>query len=284
MSDADADSVTETSPHPTEATESPGTPGVKRYRMTIAYDGAAFHGWQRQPELRTVQQVIEEAMRVRLGQPLHVQGASRTDSGVHALGQVAHFDAATRIPTERLAPAITSRLPRDVEVRNVVEAPSEFDAIRGAVDKQYRYRIWMSPHRPLHQRDQVYPCRYRLDLNAMHDAAARLVGEHDFAAFATAGHGRATTVRTVFACYFETAGTPDAPEVHLVIRGNGFLWNMVRIIAGTLVEIGRGSRQPDLIETLYETGDRSLAGKTLPAAGLYLEWIRYADDPVPDAD
>lgn len=270
--------------HPSDSPQrDPGDAhSVRRYRMTIAYDGAAFHGWQRQPELRTVQQVIEEAMRVRLGQPIHVQGASRTDSGVHALGQVAHFDAATRIPTERLASAITSRLPRDVEVRDVVEAAPDFNAISGAVDKQYRYRIWTSPHRPLHERDRVYPCHYPLDLDAMRNAAARIVGEHDFAAFAAAGHGRASTVRTVFACDIEPAGSDDAPELHVVIRGNGFLWNMVRIIAGTLVEIGRGSRSPDLIDTLYETGDRSQAGNTLPAAGLCLEWIRYENDPPPD--
>jgi tRNA pseudouridine38-40 synthase len=272
-----------------------------RYKLTIAYDGAAFHGWQEQTgadqsHLRTVQKVVREAVQHVVRQPIDLVGASRTDTGVHALGQVAQFDADdVSVPLDRMAMAINSRLPDDVEVRDVAVVDDHFDAIKGAVDKQYRYRIWHTPHRPLAIRHAVYHCWVDLNIDAMADAAGRFVGEHDFAAFTNAGHGRTTTVRTVHECRIEThplsaghmnilqnvhmsdSGSDGAGrELHIVIRGSGFLYNMVRIIAGTLIEVGRGHWPPGRVDELLASGDRQASGPTLPPNGLVLEWIRYA--------
>ncbi len=249
-----------------------------RYKLTIAYDGSNFHGWQEQctPDgnpPRTVQQVVRTTCQQVLGQPVELVGASRTDTGVHALGQVAHLDAETSIPIERMAMAITSRLPDDVEVRHVEPAPPDFDAISGAKRKQYRYRIWADAHRPLQLRHCVYHCWVPIDVRKMNDAAMRLVGEHDFAGFANAGHGRTTTVRTIYDCHIEDV--PHSPEVHIVVQGNGFLYNMVRIIAGTLIEVARGHKHSKYIDELLAEPDRQQSGPTMPPQGLVLEWIRY---------
>ena len=253
------------------------TPEMKRYKLTIAYDGTNYHGWQKQKPpgapkpIRTVAGVLESTMIRVLGQPLNLVGASRTDAGVYALGQVAQFDAATRIPIERLAEAINSRLPHDIEVRKAEIAPPDFQAIGGAKSKQYRYRIFNSTRRPLWIRNMVWHCWWDLDVGRMAEAAKRFIGTHDFAGFTSANHGRLTTVRTVFDCRIETAGD----EVHLVISGSGFLYNMVRIITGTVVEVGRGRFDPDVVDRVLESCDRRMAGNTMPPEGLCLEWIRY---------
>lgn len=252
-------------------------PSVPRYKMTLAYDGTDFHGWQKQApigtdSLRTVQGVVEEAVARTLWQRIHVVGASRTDAGAHALGQAAQFDAETTIPLDRLQMAINARLPQDVDLRRIEPAARDFDAIKMASAKQYRYRIHNTARRPLHHRTQVWHCfDKKLATAPMRDAAARMVGTHDFAGFACAHHGRLSTVRTIFDCRIETY----EPEVQVVVTGNGFLYNMVRIIAGTLVDIGRGRFKPHRIDAILESGDRRLGGATLPAGGLWLEWIRY---------
>ena len=270
----------------------------RRYKLTIAYDGTDFHGWQKQRPLpgelplRTVAAVVEEAMVHTLKQPITLVGASRTDAGVHALGQVAHFDAATRIPDDRLAMAIRSRVPADVDIRAAEPVADDFHATRDARCKQYRYRVFNAAARPLAARRCVWPCWWALDVDRMADAAARLVGTHDFAGFAAASHGRLTTVRTIYDCHIESHPIPDSQAqgwpslgfhdkgarlVDIVVQGDGFLYNMVRIIAGTLVEVGRGHLQPDVIDTVLQSGDRSKAGLTLPPSGLCLEWIRYGE-------
>lgn len=251
-------------------------PTTRRYKLVLAYDGSAYHGWQKQhpPDaapLRTVQQVVEDTLIRVMRQPVELIGASRTDAGVHAEGQVAHFDAATPIPLERMADAINSRLPEDVEVRQAEAADSGFHAIQHALHKQYRYRVFNASHRPLGVRHMVYHCWHGLDLARMNDAAGRLVGTHDFEGFAAAGHGRQTTVRTVFGCQ----ATRHGDCVDITIEGDGFLYNMVRIIAGTLVEIGRSRFEIEQIDRILETTERRLAGPTLPPNGLTLMWIRY---------
>jgi len=248
-----------------------------RYKLTIAYEGTLFHGWQKQcpPDkepLRTVAGEIESALQRLLRQPINLLGASRTDAGVHARGQVAQFEATSRIPLERMADAINSRMPPDIEIRSVEIAPPRFDVISGVRSKQYRYRIFNSHHRPLELRHVVWHGWIDLDIDRMNAAAAKLVGTHDFAGFAAAGHGRLTTVRTIFHCRVERG--PE-PEVHIVVEGDGFLWNMVRIISGTLVEVGRGRFDPEVIDRVIATGDRRQAGPTLPPEGLWLEWIEY---------
>ncbi len=247
-----------------------------RYKLTIAYDGALFHGWQKQEPpgeepLRTVQGVIIEAMQRLLAQPINLVGASRTDARVHAIGQVAHFDAASRVPVERMAGAITGRLPEDIDIIKAEVVDRSFDAITDAKNKQYRYSLHHTRRRPLGQRHAVYHCWTPLDIDRMNDAAARLVGTHDVEGLSAAGHGRTSTIRTIYDCHVETKDD----QVQIVVQGSGFLYNMVRIIAGTLVEVGRGRFEPSVIDRILATADRREAGPTLPAEGLCLEWIAY---------
>ena len=283
--------------------------GMTRYKLSLAYEGTDFHGWQKQPglspqspPLRTVAGVVEEALQRLLRQPITLVGASRTDAGVHAHGQVAHFDAVTPIPLDRLVHAINSRLPDDVEARRVEAVRCGFDAIRDAKSKIYRYRIFNTDRRPLEWRRCVWHCWNRLDVDAMQNAAQRFVGKHDFAGFAAAGHGRQTTVREILACTVrlvagpgltgvrgaEIAENPKVPDmlgvplgnaeiplIDIEVQGTGFLYNMVRIMAGTLVEVGRGRFSPDIVDDVLKCGDRSQAGPTLPPQGLRLEKIYY---------
>jgi len=251
----------------------------QRYKLTLAYEGTAFHGWQKQttPEgdvLRTVCGVTEASIVHALQQPITLVGASRTDAGVHARGQMAHFNAETTVPLERMCKAINSRLPGDVEAVHCEPADASFDAISDATSKQYRYRIFNTRRRPLELRHVVNHIWWPLDVDRMNAAATRLVGTHDVEGFAQASHGRTTTVRTIFDCHVETAET-TGPEVQIVISGSGFLYNMVRIVAGTLVEVGRGHWEPTVIDDILASRDRRKAGPTLPPNGLWLEWIRY---------
>ena len=258
---------------------------MPRYRLLVAYDGTEFHGWQRQEPpgaapLRTVQGVLEQAVAEAVGAPVQVMGASRTDAGVHARGQVAAFTAETRIPVERLAMAITARLPEDVCVRSAARVHDGFDPISDCVSKCYRYSIAHGVEGPdaelLFERRTTWWTRHRLDVDAMRRAAGAIVGTHDFAAFAAANHGRESTVRTVFGC---AVTEPRAGRVAVEVAGSGFLYNMVRIIAGTLVDAGRGKIGVADIGRALASGDRALAGPTLPPHGLRLEWARYpADD------
>ena len=269
--------------------------------------------------LRTVQGVVEQAVRAVVREDVELLGASRTDSGVHARGQVAAFTceprdvfggggttgpiAATPTPTEpiptatdpaiprgagwpiergvdRLCAAINSRLPEDVVVLSAAQVPVGFDPISGAVRKAYSYTWHIGRGRPLWDRrtvTHVWNAR-ALDVAVMNEAAARLVGEHDFAAFASAGHGRLTTVRRVFRC--EVREMPralgrDVGRYQLWIEGSGFLWNMVRIIAGTLLEVGAGRRTAEDVSRALQGRDRTQAGPTAGPEGLCLEWIEY---------
>lgn len=241
-------------------------------------------------ELRSVQGVVERAVREAVRQPVTLVGASRTDSGVHARHQTAAFTMDERFtadgrrigpPDDRLREAINSRLPADVLVTACARAADDFDPIAGCLCKGYEYSIWESPDRPLWQRGRVWHQRGPLDVPAM-DAAARLLeGEHDFAAFAAAGHGRESTVRTVLSCRVER----DARERELVVirvSADGFLWNMVRIISGTLLEVGRGKTAPGEVAGVLASRDRGRAGPTAPAHGLCLAWGLYEGDAMPD--
>jgi tRNA pseudouridine38-40 synthase len=261
---------------------------MPRTRLLVAYDGTDFHGWQRQEPpggapLRTVQGVLTEAVSEVIRQPADVIGASRTDAGVHARGQVAAFTAPHSVPIERLAAAINARLPQDVCVLDACLAPEGFDPISDATSKCYRYRIAHSARAPdralLFERRMLWRTWHRLDLARMRDAAARLVGTHDFAAFAQASHGRTSTIRSVHGC---SVWAPAPGRITIEIAGNGFLYNMVRIIAGTLVEAGRGQIAPETVTRALHERDRELTGPTLPPQGLCLEWIAY--DGVPAAD
>lgn len=254
---------------------------MARYRLVIAYEGTAFHGWQRQepadaPPLRTVQGVLQEAIAEVIGCKVDVVGASRTDSGVHAIGQVAAFTADVRVPTERLAQAITARLPADVQVLHAERTHESFNPIGDARSKCYRYTIEHTgpPRhpRPLFDRNLVFSTAHPLDPERMREAAAHLVGTHDFASFAQVNHGRSTTVRTIYDCIVRAT---EPRRVEIEVAGSGFLYNMVRIIAGTLLEAGRGRIEPAEVRAIREARDRTRAGPTLPPHGLCLRWIWY---------
>jgi tRNA pseudouridine38-40 synthase len=260
---------------------------MPRFKILVAYDGTDFHGWQRQTppdlppgeQLRTVQGVLEEAVRAVVREPVSVLGASRTDAGVHARGQVAVFATSRQIPLERLPAAITSRLPEDVQVWRAETVSDAFDPIADARAKGYRYRLSHDCRRagrpPLFDRRYTAWTAYRLDPARMHEAAAYLVGQHDFASFARQHHGRESTVRTIFRCRVRA----DSPRRCIIdVAGSGFLYNMVRIIAGTLLEVGRGRIDPACLPEIIAARDRRAAGSTMPPEGLCLRWIRYGRD------
>ncbi len=329
---------------------------MPRYKLTIAYDGTDFCGWQKQEPplaqaegtgsmkhveegldagepgrvaLRTVQGVLERAVREVVREKVELMGASRTDSGVHARGQVATFPATddpasiakgSGWPLERgtvgLVRAINGRLPEDVLVVGAEAVAGSFNPVTDCTGKAYSYAILASRTRPLWDRKYVHQVWEPLDLARMREAAALLVGEHDFAAFAAAGHGRVSTVRRVFSCEVREVeagdgvrvdagagermgvaslggaqatlgpgtahpttsggeGLMEARRFRIDIAGSGFLWNMVRIIAGTIADAGRGRLEADSIREALRTGDRRKAGPTFPASGLCLEWVRY---------
>ena len=255
-----------------------------RYRLIVAYEGTEFHGWQKQepknaPPLRTVQGVLESVVSKVVREPVILVGASRTDSGVHAKGQVAAFSTNREIPPERLARAITSRCPEDLQILSADVVHDGFDPIADARIKKYRYQIQHGRViRPLFDRRTVWTTHHDLDLMRMKDGAARLVGTHDFEPFASANHGRETTVRTILECDVECS---SGNRITIEVVGNGFLYNMVRIIAGSLLEIGRGARSPESIDQAFSSGDRSLTGPTLGPQGLSLEWIEHE---LPESD
>lgn len=257
---------------------------MPRYKLTVAYDGTNFHGWQKQhppgeEPLRTAQGVLEATIQHVVREEIHLLGASRTDSGVHAKGQVAAFSTDKAFPVERLARAVTSRLPDDIQVLDAKEVPDSFNPIGDCTAKGYRYRIAhghdLPKRKPLFDRCYTAWIAEPLDPVPMHEAAQHLVGEHDFASFTRLHHGRESTVRTVDEC---SVSAISRHRLRINVSGNGFLYNMVRIIAGTLVEVGRGKFKPDDVPTILATRDRAAAGPTLPPEGLCLMWIRYGNE------
>lgn len=251
------------------------------YLLTIAYDGSRYHGWQRQVGVRTVQEELERAL-AAIDCPVHVEGAGRTDTGVHAFGQCAHVVLPRPFPDGRLQLALNANLPEDISVLRVREAPDGFHARFHARGKRYLYRVVTSPIRPAVGRDYFHWSRRMVDLDAMRRASRCLVGRHDFASFATnPGYSRSRgTVRRL-------------SHVHLVqrrdgfdfaVQGSGFLYNMVRNLVGSLLEVGFGNRPPEWIEEVLRGCDRRLAGATAPARGLYLLRVLYAKDLAPGAE
>jgi tRNA pseudouridine38-40 synthase len=242
-------------------------------RLVLAYHGGAFHGWQTQPGYRTVQEEIERVAQRVLREPLSVVGASRTDAGVHAVGQSAHVHTNSTLPLEKLRRAIGDRLPEDIALVHLAETKHGFHAIRDAVGKLYRYRIHAAAHAPpaAAAHGVAWHVWHVLDVDRMRDAAARLVGTHDFAGLAASGSVRATTIRTIRRC--EIASRFE--ELRIDVEGDGFLYNQVRNIVGTLVEIGRGHWPAERIDEILLARDRALAGPTAPPQGLTLQWVRY---------
>ena len=239
-------------------------------KFLIAYRGTHFHGWQKQAGLRTVQGHLEEVAARVCKHPLAINGSGRTDAGVHAEGQVANLTTESPIPPHNLGRAINSRLDPDVAILDARAVALEFHPSRSAVAKLYRYRIHHSTRRPARESEFVYHYWVPLDVERMRDAARRIEGEHDFAAFAGAGDQRATTVRTVFRCQVGRA----FDEIRIDVSGNGFLYKMVRNIVGTLIEVGRGRWEPGYVDEIIAARDNRPT-PTAPARGLCLQWVRY---------
>lgn len=308
---------------------------MKRYKLTVSYDGTAYCGWQVQPNGITIEGVLNQALTDLLGQEVQVIGASRTDSGVHALGNVCVFDAETRIPADKLKMALNQRLPEDIRVRESFEVADDFHPRHADTVKTYEYKIYNDRiENPLYRLYSKF-CYIPLDTEKMQEAASYIVGEHDFTAFCSAGSSVVDKTRTIYSCDIIVHDVSDSnvsdsnvsdsdksdSETHypgmndsdmsysgsaicennkdseaagiissdnenrdevwrgrmitIRITGNGFLYNMVRIIAGTLMEVGSGRLAPEAVKEIIESKDRSRAGDTAEARGLTLVEIRY---------
>lgn len=240
--------------------------------MTIAYDGTDFHGWQTQPGFRTVQEEVEQTLIRVIREPVNLLGTSRTDAGVHALGQVASFRTVAKMPLPGMQRAISHRLPPDVALAHLREAPSGFHPSRDALGKLYRYRIFNSYSRPVGaQIRTTWHVWHMLDIERMQAAGHRMMGRHDFAGFQSTGSPRDSTVRTIRRVHVQRR----FDEVLIDVEGDGFLYNQVRNMVGTLYEIGRGHWPVDRVDEIIAAADRRLAGRTAPASGLCLQWVRF---------
>lgn len=256
-----------------------------RLKATIAYNGTHFFGWQIQRPcrtwkgttdeggyLRTVQGEVTKAVRAVVGHPTNVTGASRTDTGVHARAQVAHFDTTSEhIPLEGMRRAINAKLPDDVVITSLEPVREDFDSIFHAVNKRYQYLVWTASDRNPFYQTTAFHRWQTLDLEGMRAAAEILTGTHDFTSFTKPGHGRAHAVRTVSEFSMSHRG-------HLLVfgvQGSGFLWNQIRIMVGTVVEVGIGRFRPEDVGRMLAAKDRTVAGSTAPPHGLYLQWIQH---------
>ncbi len=244
---------------------------ARNIKITVQYDGSQYHGWQSQPGKRTIQGELSKAVSNLVGIRTQVHGASRTDAGVSALGQVGLFEIDSPIPTENFPRAINGRLPRNIVVTSAEEVPQGFDLISGVMSKLYRYTIYTGKHRPVMRLNQCWHIPRKLDIDAMDQAAQLLVGKKDFKSFASAADKRESSVRTIFRCNV----TSEDKWIYMDVEGDGFLYNMVRNIVGTLVEVGRGRWQPEKINEILEAKDRTAAGQLAPPQGLCLMWIKY---------
>ena len=247
---------------------------MKRILLTIAYDGTNYSGWQKQKDeaVITVEGELTKALRLLFRNPaLECIGASRTDAGVHALGQRAVIDVETSIPAEKIPLAIRSFLPADIVVTKAEEVAEAFHPRFDCVKKTYEYRFWNAPAKNPKERLYSAYVQKPLDVERMNEGAKAFLGTHDFAAFCAAGAQVSTTVRTIFDCHVEKQGE----SVRILVTGDGFLYNMVRIIAGTLIQVGAGIKKPEDMESILAGKDRELAGPTAPAHGLTMIGLEY---------
>lgn len=252
---------------------------LRNLRLIVAYDGTDYHGWQRQPDARTVQGLLEQAARRVVHHQVQVIGSGRTDAGVHARGQVAHLITHSPIPAANLKRAIGGRLPKDISLIDCREMPFGFHASRSALSKLYRYRVYNNPGRPTDRQLQRFTYHFwaRLDVEGMRQAASFMIGEQDFAAMASKGSVPESTVRTVYGVTIFR----HQREVRFDVEGSGFLYNQVRNMVGTLLEVGRGHWPPQTVQEILSSKDRTQAGPTAPARGLCLQWVRYHLPSVP---
>ena len=246
---------------------------MKRILLKVEYDGTNYAGWQRQINGLAVQQVLEEALCKATKERIVVTGASRTDAGVHAMGQMVHFDTDSRIPPEKYPFVLNTMLPRDVRVHAGREVPGEFHARFMTCGKRYTYRIINSRHASALKRNSHVHVPVPLDMELMRQALPHLLGKHDYAAYQAAGGTANTTIRTIHAATLDKL----SDEIILTVEGDAFLYNMVRIIAGTLIEIGQGKRSVNAFAEAYETKNRLSLGLTAPPHGLELTEVFYPE-------
>lgn len=261
---------------------------MKRVMLTVAYDGTNYHGWQIQPNGETIEGILSRCLSELLGENIEVTGASRTDSGVHAMGNVAVFDTTSPIPADKISYALNRRLPEDIRIQKSEEVSPEFHPRHCASRKTYEYRIYCAPFPMPVKRLYSHFTYVPMNVDLMSQAAVYLIGEHDFKSFCSTEAQVETTVRqidsiriwaadgeTVNECGDGKCVDQIGQEIVIRVAGRGFLYNMVRIIAGTLMEIGRGHIEPQEMERILEARDRQAAGPTAPACGLTLIKIEY---------
>ena len=241
----------------------------KRVRLVVAYDGTAYHGWQVQPGVVTIESELNKYLSELLGEPISVIGASRTDSGVHAMGNVAVFDTVAKMPAEKISYALNQRLPEDIRIQKSEEVAADWHPRYVDSRKTYEYRIYRSEFpMPIGRHYSLFSY-HSYNVDAMREAAAYLIAEHDFKSFCAVNAQVETTVR----CITDLQVIEDGKELIIRVTGNGFLYNMVRIIAGTLMEVGQGKRSPQSMKEVLAAKDRQAAGPTAPAHGLML--VKY---------
>lgn len=244
---------------------------VRNIKLLIAYDGTAYHGWQSQLNKPTIQETIEKALYTVMKQKINLTGSGRTDAGVHALGQVANFKADTRILEDKIKIALNANLPPDIRILESVDVDMDFNSRFDATDKTYMYQIYNDRvHNPFYARYSCFVPQV-LNIDKMEEAIKFIPGTHDFKAFMATGSNVKTTVRRVYETRLEREGS----LIRLYIKGDGFLYNMVRIIAGTLIDIGKGLKDISCIERALENKDRRVLGQTAPPRGLFLMNVNY---------
>lgn len=239
---------------------------MKRVMLTVAYDGTAYHGWQVQPNGVTIEGELNRVLKELTGEEIQVIGASRTDAGVHGLCNIAVFDTESNIPGEKFSYALNQRLPEDINVVDSCEVAEDFHPRHVSSKKTYEYKIYNAKFPDPTKRLYSYFTYTPLNVEKMQEAATYLIGEHDFKSFCAPAAVVETTVRTLY----KAEVIQDEEYIRIRVQGNGFLYNMVRIIVGTLMEVGSGKRQPEDIKTILEAKDRNAAGPTAPARGLML--------------
>ncbi|HOK49033.1 MAG TPA: tRNA pseudouridine(38-40) synthase TruA [Sedimentibacter sp.] len=244
---------------------------VRNIKLIIAYDGTAYHGWQSQLNKPTIQETIEKALYTVMKQKIDLTGSGRTDAGVHALGQVANFKADTNIPENKIKIALNANLPPDIRILESVDVDMDFNARYDAHDKTYMYQIYNDRVlNPFYARYSCFVPRV-LNIDKMEEALKMILGTHDFKAFMASGSNVKTTVRTILEARLEREGS----LIRLYVKGDGFLYNMVRIIAGTLIDIGKGLKDASCIERALKDKDRRDLGQTAPPQGLFLMKVNY---------
>lgn len=246
---------------------------MKRVMLTVAYDGTNYHGWQLQPNAVTIEGVLNQTLSELLKEDIKVIGASRTDTGVHALGNIAVFDTQARMPAEKVSYALNQRLPEDIKIQKSQEVSMDFHPRHQNSRKTYEYKILNCEFPIPTQRLYAHFTYVPLDIELMNQGAQYLIGEHDFKSFCSVNTVAETTVRTIY----DISVTKEQNIITIRVTGSGFLYNMVRIIAGTLMEVGKGKIKPDEVEVMLNALDRTASGPTAPANGLTLVSYNYVN-------